>query len=339
MLALLRNYHRGAPSPKPTLFPTISSRAFHKNVSHLHRSYLYVPCSSEKMLEKSLKCGSDVVIYDLEDSVSPKPEDKAAARRRLKSFLRDRSESGLKQMNVSVRVNSVSTPLFQQDIADIVSESLVDSIVLPKIHSKDDLDIVAAAVSRARTNFDQKPLEIIPSIESAKGMFNIGSIAAWSPSATGNSRGGVISALMFAAEDYCADTKIIRTITRHELLYTRSQIVITAKAFGLEAIDMVCINYKDPEFLKDEASEARRLGFTGKQAIHPTQIEVINKAFVPTAEEIHLAARIVKAMDEAHGAQRGAVGLDGVMIDAPMILQAQITLKVAKDAGLDIPSV
>ncbi|TFY76212.1 hypothetical protein EWM64_g7799 [Hericium alpestre] len=148
----------------------------------------------------------------------------------------------------------------------------------------------------------------------------------------------------FAAEDYCADTSVIRTRSRQELLYTRSKIVNVAKAFGLHAIDMVCVNYKDVDYLKDECADGRRLGFNGKQAIHPAQVDVIHSTFVPTPEEISRAAKILHLMAQTHAAEKGAVGLDmgdekgsKEMIDAPMLKQAEQTVKAARAAGLEIP--
>jgi len=169
-------------------------------------------------------------------------------------------------------------------------------------------------------------------------MWNLGTIAQWK-SDHGPELGGRLSALLFAAEDFCADTAIIRSPSRRELLYARSQIVIVAKAFGLDAIDMVCVNYKDNEYLKEECLDGRQLGFTGKQAIHPSQIDIIQTTFVPTSGEILRAAKILRAMERAHAAERGAVGLEGEMIDAPMLKQAEKTIKIAKAAGLEVPHI
>ncbi|KAF8967068.1 Pyruvate/Phosphoenolpyruvate kinase-like domain-containing protein [Flammula alnicola] len=301
----------------------------------LNRSYLYVPASSDRMLEKSITSGSDVIIYDLEDSVSPAPEDKSSARLRLRTFLEEQQQR-LNPLHVAIRVNDVTSPFFREDISQIVSHSLVRSLILPKIHSHYDLDLVSDEVSVARKSLDMPPLRLIPSIESARAMWNLGAIAQWK-STHGPVSGGILSALLFAAEDYCADTSIIRTASRRELLFTRSQIVIAAKAFGLDAVDMVCVNFRDLEALRDECVDGRQLGFTGKQAIHPTQVEVINSTFVPTEGEIIRAAKILQTMKKAHESQKGAVGLDGYMIDAPMIKQAQKTIEVAESAGLQIP--
>ncbi|KAK7014094.1 hypothetical protein VNI00_019416 [Paramarasmius palmivorus] len=247
------------------------------------------------MLEKSNTSNSDVIIYDLEDSVAP--GSKHDARDRLKAFLK-------------------------------LSLPQVQTVVLPKIHSAQDLHYANRVI--------QRDVRIVASIESAKAMWNLGEIAGWK--SEGGAEGGVLSGLLFAAEDYCADTSIIRTKTRQELLYTRSQIAIAAKAFGVEAIDMVCIHYKDLEYLKDECQDGRRLGFTGKQAIHPNQVDTIQSTFVPTPQEITRAAKILHQMKTAHASEKGAIGLDGEMIDAPMIKQAEGVVRIAKAAGLEIPT-
>jgi len=213
----------------------------------------------------------------------------------------------------------------------------VQTLVLPKIRSAEDLHYVSQAIFNASKSASRNSvLNIIPSIESARASWSLGSIASWK-SAHGFASGGRLTALLFAAEDYCADTSIIRTPSRRELLYTRSQIVIAAKAFGLEAIDMVCVNYKDLVYLKDECVDGRQLGFTGKQAIHPGQVEIIQSTFVPTSKEIIRAAKILHGMHVAHAAAKGAVGLEGEMIDAPMLKQAENIITIAKAAGLEIP--
>jgi len=316
--------------------PQIRSRNVSTDVS-LRRSYLYVPASSDRMLEKSLTTKSDMIIYDLEDSVSPSPSDKASARNRLQKFLTHANLPDPER--IAVRINDINTSFFQQDISQILRCPNVQTLVLPKIHSVQDLHHISRELyTTSRTFPHHTPMRLVTSIESAKSLWNLGSIAGWK-SEYGSDLGGTLSALLFAAEDYCVDTSIIRSPSRRELLYTRSQIVIAAKAFGLDAIDMVCVNYKDLAYLKNECQDGRQLGFDGKQAIHPTQVEVIQSTFVPTSEEMLRAAKIIHQMEMAHASQKGAVGLEGEMIDAPMLKQALKTVRIAKAAGLRIPQV
>ncbi|KIJ17923.1 pro-3S-lyase [Paxillus involutus ATCC 200175] len=310
----------------------------------LRRSYLYVPASSGRMLEKSLTLATppDVVIYDLEDSVPPSAYDKKTARERLHQFLRCTPEQNLPPPNrVAVRLNDVNTPFFKDDITEILKHPSVGTLVLPKIHSVRDLHEVSRAIRTS--NLSHTPLRIVASIESARSVFGLGEIASWK-SEFGAEQGGELAALLFAAEDYCADTSVVRTTSRQELLFVRSQIVIAAKAFGLEAIDMVCVNYKDPRYLHEECEDGRRLGFTGKQAIHPNQVDTVNSTFVPSFKEILRAATILHQMSAAHSSQKGAFGLamEGggkEMIDAPMLKQAENIIQLARAAGLDIPHV
>ncbi|KAK1236258.1 hypothetical protein PQX77_000492 [Marasmius sp. AFHP31] len=326
------------------------------------------------MLEKSRAVNSDIIIYDLEDSVSPAAQDKASARDRLKAFLNvralslvllsftqvgEQTKNNLPASNrIAVRVNDVTTPFFAEDVSAILQIPTVTTVVLPKVNAKEDLHYASKHIHQAyQRNPRENPLRIVSSVESARSLWNIGDIAGWK-SEHGDVEGGVVSGLLFAAEDYCADTSIVRTRSRQELLYTRSQIAIAAKAFGLEAIDMVCIHYKDLDYLREECEDGRRLGFTGKQAIHPTQVDTILSTFVPTSEgmpisfefqgqkltagtfrlEITRAAKILHKMESAHASQKGAIGLDGEMIDAPMIKQAERIVKVAKAASLEIPT-
>ncbi|KAH9854738.1 citrate lyase beta subunit [Lenzites betulinus] len=300
------------------------------------------------MLEKSLTTSSDVIIYDLEDSVPPSPADKSGARARLAHFLSTRAGDLPSHERIAVRLNSNATPFFAEDILQAMRLPSIRTLVLPKIHSAQDLDHVSEEIFLAYKghklrNPDGLPVQIVASIESARAMHNLGEIVGWK-SRYGTALGGTLSALLFAAEDYCADTGIIRTTSRQELLYTRSHIVVTAKAFKLKAIDMVCVNYKNLDYLRDECEDGRRLGFTGKQAIHPTQVDTIQSTFVPSPKEILRAARILKQMDKAHLANRGAAGLEleggGMeMIDAPMIKQAENVVRIANAAGLEIPDV
>lgn len=324
---------------------TLSTAGNGKTDQTLRRSYLYVPSSSDRMLDKSLSTPSDVIIYDLEDSVPPSPHDKDSARQRLSTFLSHTPEHKLPHPErIAVRLNDITTPFFDNDISEILKSPFVRTLVLPKIHSVRDLHHVSRAIrtSRAKTS-TPFPIRIVASVESARSAWNLGEIASWT-SEYGPDAGGKLGALLFAAEDYCADTSVVRTPSRLELLYVRSQIAIAAKAFGLDSIDMVCVNYKDLNYLKDECEDGRRLGFNGKQAIHPTQVDIIHSTFVPTEKEILRAAKILHQMEAAHSSQKGAFGLEmegggKEMIDAPMLKQAENIIRVAKAAGLEIPGV
>ncbi|KAB5594273.1 Citrate lyase subunit beta-like protein [Ceratobasidium theobromae] len=292
-----------------------------------------VPASNDRMLQKSLASPSDALIYDLEDSVAP--NEKYRARTALIDFLQKQPPEHAQR--TFVRLNALDTSQFQDDILTMACPT---RIVMPKIHSVDYLDKVAFLSTKAG-----RPLNIIASIESARGLWDAGRIAGWNHTA----RSGVgdkvaVSALLFAAEDYCADTSIIRTRSRHELLYPRSQMATAAKAFGLQCFDMVCVNYQDETVLREECEEARRLGYDGKQAIHPNQVSIIQSTFVPTEKELLRASKIIAQMERSHASSTGAFGLDVSgdgknieMIDAPLLKQAEATIAKARAAGLKIP--
>ncbi|CAE6439426.1 unnamed protein product [Rhizoctonia solani] len=256
--------------------------------SRLQRSLLYVPSSNDRMLQKSLSSPSDALIYDLEDSVAP--NEKKRARTALLGFLQ--SQPPEHASRTFVRLNAIDTPQFVDDITTVLKWEHLQGIVMPKIHSASYLDQVASYVPEGR------PLNIIASIESARGLWDAGHIAGWKAGQGAGNKVAVSSLLMATA----------------------------AKAFGVQCIDMVCVNYKDTNVLRDECEEARRLGYDGKQAIHPNQVEIIQSTFVPTEKEITRAAKVISQMARSHASSTGAFGLDSgsgnvEMIDAPMLKQ------------------
>ncbi|KAG9032825.1 hypothetical protein FRB95_000991 [Tulasnella sp. JGI-2019a] len=315
----------------------LQTQAFSReDYAHLRRALLYVPSSSQKMLNKSLSTPVDTLIYDLEDSVAP--AQKVNAQRSLTQFF---SKHNLPRASeIAVRVNEVRTPMILDDVTAALSSPNVTTLVVPKVHGVTMLNNLSAILRDVGTSCPTRssPIQIIASIESAKALQNIYSIASWKDDRA------YVSALLFAAEDYCADTSIQRTRSRLELLYARSHVVNAAKAYGIQAIDMVCVDYKDPEYLAEECEDGRRLGFDGKQAIHPTQVETIQKTFAPSDKDISRAIAIISQMEVARAARgSGAFGLetqDGrtEMIDEPMVKQAQKVIERARRAGLDIPS-
>ncbi|KAJ7601103.1 Pyruvate/Phosphoenolpyruvate kinase-like domain-containing protein [Mycena floridula] len=199
--------------------------------SGLRRAYLYVPSSNERMLEKSMsETASDVLPYDLEDSVAPA----AGARENLTRFLAKPHK--LSASKVAVRVNGISTSFFEDDISEILRIPTVGAIVMPKIHSAEDLEDVLEKVRKAALRTSRA--------SRVKPMWNLRDIASWT------FKTGPDGAIVSALSTDCANTSIIRSSLREELLYIRSQIVLAAKAFELEAIDMVCINCRDNEHFK-----------------------------------------------------------------------------------------
>ncbi|POY70430.1 hypothetical protein BMF94_6577 [Rhodotorula taiwanensis] len=306
------------------------------------RALLYVPGSNGKMLEKMVGGGTsssatattllavpDVVTLDLEDSV--RIEKKAEARQLVARTLKSAPTGG--RTKRFVRVNSGQRGL--DDLEAILACPNLDGILLPKINSASELVAFTNFIDEhAPTEMGTSPLKVVASIESPLGLLNMREIVTASPRVGG---------LLFAAEDYCASSRLIRTPSRLEMLYARSSVVAVAHAYGLAAIDLVCVKYKGDDaerILREESEEGRRLGFTGKQAIHPAQVPIIQEAFAPSSVEIARARAILEQYDlGARDSGAGAYGLTGQdgtveMIDAPMLLQAQGILEAAKAAGL-----
>ncbi|PAV17277.1 citrate lyase beta subunit [Pyrrhoderma noxium] len=314
----------------------VSAPASIEETPRLRRSYLYVPSSDERKLNKSLQTNSDVIIYDLEDSVDERSKD--LAREKLHKFLTDPEIVLPFRERIAVRVNAVSTRHFKKDVETLIGINGISTIVLPKIHGKNDLDNCYKPICKKleKTRNFKGPLNIVASIESAQALVLIDRITNWEYK--GKRKHAVLSGLLFAAEDYCADTSITRTKNFQELLYARSKIATYARAYKLEAIDMVCTALHDPSQLQLECQSARELGFSGKQAIHPDQVETILNTFVPSDKEIERAQKILSQMAESNKEGKGAFGLvsesgASEMIDEPMVKQATNTLRLAKAAG------
>ncbi|ODO08670.1 citrate lyase subunit beta-like protein [Cryptococcus wingfieldii CBS 7118] len=294
------------------------------------RAMLYVPGSNPRMLEKSLSSPADSIAYDLEDSVSPGK--KTEARKLISDLLNgERRPRG----EVVARVNAIGTGYEEEDLDAVLRTRHVEAIALPKTDCPDHIEYVISRINALSAPHKRSgqpgAIKIIAMIENARAMMAIESIA--------QSGKGHLDALLFAAEDYCADVGLTRTPTREELLYPRSKLVTTAKAFGLQAIDLVCVNYKDKSVLADESEEGKRLGFDGKQAIHPEQIDIIHSSFAPSEKAILKAARVKFSFEHHDNLGKGAYTLDGVMIDAPVYKQATKLLAKAEAAGLSLPRV
>ncbi|AXA49857.1 citrate lyase subunit beta-like protein [Malassezia restricta] len=284
------------------------------------RSLLYVPGSSDKMLAKSRSVRADMLVYDLEDSVAR--HRKQAARSMVAEALSSAPPGG---PTLGVRINAPSSEpdLARADVDAVLRSERVESLVLPKVESARDLALVASAASPS------VPLSLVLSVESASSLLRMPTIlehASLGPHVR-------VAALLFASEDYCAATGVQRTRDLRSLLYPRAQMATIAKAYGLQAIDMVCIEYKDDAYLREECRDGASLGFDGKQAIHPAQLDAIHAAYSPSKEDVDMARAVLDAYRQGAREGRGAVGLahhgKEIMIDAPMLLQAQRTLERA----------
>jgi len=217
----------------------------------------------------------------------------------------------------------VESGLAVEDLKMIASVSdKIHGIVIPKVEGPWHLDMVRTLLTQYGNYESVINLNLLASIESAKAVVSLKEIC-------GYNLFPKLDALVFASEDYCANTGMIRTPGALELLYARSAVVNYAVAYDLHAIDMVCIHYKDPQFLQQEAKEACEMGFHGKQAIHPSQIPLIYEAFKPNEKTLSFAKRVIEGNQHNQQQGKGAFELDGKMIDMPVVKWAHNILRRA----------
>ena len=288
------------------------------------RSLLYIPGNSPGMLQNCSIYGSDGVLLDLEDAISISEKD--SARKLVKHAL---LSLDFGDVECVVRINGRDTPFFEADLAEIIPAA-PDAIRLPKVDSADDVIEADRIITRIETERGLEPgsIGIQAMLETARAIVNVNSIAAASPRLVGLTLGG---------QDLAADLGIKATKAGLELLYAKSAVVIAARAFGLEAFDTVYTDVADLEGLAEAAAISVSLGFSGKAAIHPSQIPVIHAAFAPTEKEVAKAARIIDAAKDAMAKGLGVIAVDGRMVDAPVVAQAARTLELAVLAGMEVP--
>lgn len=291
------------------------------------------------MLTKSLGLKSDNITYDLEDSVTPtaKPQARRSLREHLTTGLPDaKRPSAIREL--AVRINAVSTPFALDDLTALATIPQVDAIVIPKVNSASDLTFVTDALRHlaperhsSSSSPSSNPIKLIALIESARAIMDLSSICSASP---------YLSGLIFAAEDFALDMSLTRTPSLSEFLYARSAIATAARAASLPStIDLVCTSYKGDEGLarlEEECRGGKAMGFNGKQCIHPSQVETVQRLFAPAEKEVEWAVRIVIADEKAARAGRGAWTLDGAMIDAPVVGKAKAIVAKAESCDMDI---
>jgi len=291
------------------------------------RSILSVPGHVKKMHEKAFNSNSDVVMFDLEDSVPP--NEKKRARGIVNASLEEFDWSG---KIVSIRINQSETPFAYKDIVEIVEANgkVIDSLVLPKVDSEKDIHFVERLIGSIELNSGiSKKIGLEASIESAAGLENISRIAKADPR---------LESLVFGIADYSSSIGLELSSDSghgeneediypgHRWHFELSRIVMSANANNLSAIDAPYGNFRDPEGLRRSAKLSAALGFDGKWAIHPDQIEIINQIYTPSSESIERAKKIIEAYNRVKSEGKGAVELEGKMIDQATIRLAEKTL-------------
>ena len=280
------------------------------------RSNLSVPGHIAKMHGKASESNADVVMLDLEDSVPV--EAKQAAREQVIASLQDLN---WEKKTVTVRINALDTPFAYRDLLEVVEKvgHIIDAIVIPKVNHPGDMyfaDRMLNGIEMA--NARQNPVGIEASIETAEGLLHASRIARAS---------GRVKTLVFGIADYSASIgarlvsisghgeKEEELYPGHRWHFAISNMVMNAKAHGCMAIDAPYGNFKDLDGLRRSAVMAGALGCDGKWAIHPTQIDIINEVFTPSQEEIALAKKVIEANNQAKAEGKGAVAVEGRMVD------------------------
>ncbi len=295
----------------------------------LFRSLIFVPGNRPNMLERALGFNADVVMVDLEDSVPP--AEKLAAREVAREWVPKLSRSGSGAgRKIMVRVNSLDTGLTRDEVEAVAGPDLY-GISLGKPESVWDIReidrIIGAAESTA--GLAARQLKLIPWIENARAVMAAQQIGTAS---------GRIVALAFGAEDYTNDMGVERTDLGGEVYSPRCGVPIAARAAGVAALDSPFVGFRDVDGLRQDALAARQMGYAGKFAIHPSQLDVINEVFSPSAEQVEYARRVMDAWDRAEAEGRGSADLDGRMIDVPVWKRAQNLLSLAEAVDAQRPA-
>jgi len=283
----------------------------------LRRAFLYTPGDDERKIEKACTFKADCVCVDLEDAVSPlkKEEARLIAAHTLGTLDFGKSER-------LVRINASATPYFLPDLR-IVIDAVPQGIVIPKIEDAQTLQYVDGFLEafEVKNELPIGSIRLIAIIETARSFVNLKEICEATPRLT---------ALIFGAEDLAVSLGARRTPASQEVFYARSQMVLYAVAYKLDAIDLVCNNYKDFDVTKTEALEGAQMGYCGKQVIHPNQIPVVQEAFSPTAEEVEKAKQIKMEYEQQMAEGKGALGMKGNLVDMPVYRQAKQLLEKAE---------
>ena len=276
----------------------------------LLRSLIFVPGNRPNMLERALGFNADVVMVDLEDSVPP--AEKVNAREVAREWIPRLRQAGRRVM---FRANALDTGLTRDELEALICPDLY-GVSVGKAESPDEVldSDQLIGVTEAAAGLEPGSIKFIPWIENARAVMTAGQIAMCSDR---------IIAVAFGSEDYADDMSLERSDTGEEVYYGRAVVPVAARAARVAALDAPFVRFREPDALEQDAGMARQLGYTGKFAIHPAQIEVINKVFSPSEEELAYARKVVEAWNRAEAEGRGSADLDGRMIDVPVIKRAQ----------------
>ncbi len=284
----------------------------------LLRSLIFVPGNRVNMLERAVRFDADVIMVDLEDSVPP--AEKVNARNLAAQWTQKLVRPGRKVM---VRCNSLDTGLTRDEAAAVIGSHLY-GISVGKTETPWDLQEIDRIIAplESAAGLEAGKVKVIPWIESARAVMNVQQMAQASPR---------VIALAFGAEDYTNDMGIQRTDDGAEVYLPRAATAIAARAGGVASLDSPYVAFRNPEGLAADARTARQMGYNGKFAIHPAQIETINATFSPQPEDVAYAREVVDAWNRAEAQGHGSLDLNGKMVDVPVVKRAQNLLALVAE--------
>jgi citrate lyase subunit beta/citryl-CoA lyase len=274
------------------------------------RSLLFAPAVRPDFMAKLPERGADAVVVDCEDATP------AGAKDLARQHVREHVPALAEQCKVTVRVNAVASEWFADDINDgVVPE--VAAIVVPKIDSVDALNTVSAALEANGLGH----IGVIAGIETALGVADARLLLAHER----------VVAAYFGAEDFIADMGGIRTASNEEVLYARSAVALAARLGGVPLLDQVVTDFRDDDRFIAECAQARAIGYSGKLCIHPGQVALANAAFIPSADEVDRARRLLEVYENATSEGLAAIDFEGQMVDEPLAVQARRIIATADE--------
>ena len=274
------------------------------------RSLLFAPAVRPDFIAKLPERGADAVVVDCEDATP------AGAKDLARQHVREHVPALAEQCKVTVRVNAVASEWFADDINDgVVPE--VAAIVVPKIDSVDALNTISAALEANGLG----QIGVIAGIETALGVADARLLLAHER----------VVAAYFGAEDFIADMGGIRTASNEEVLYARSAVALAARLGGVPLLDQVVTDFRDDDRFIAECAQARAIGYSGKLCIHPGQVALANAAFIPSADEVDRARRLLEVYENATSEGLAAIDFEGQMVDEPLAVQARRIIATADE--------
>ncbi|WP_441278964.1 HpcH/HpaI aldolase/citrate lyase family protein [Tardiphaga sp. 172_B4_N1_3] len=279
------------------------------------RSHLFMPGSNPRALEKARSVAADGIILDLEDAVAP--DAKGTARDATAQTL---AAGGFGKREVIIRINALDSPWWIDDVT-MAGKAKPDGILVPKISSVEDLSAVADRLSDIGADMS---IKVWAMIETSRAILHAEELAAASRDSENR-----LAGFVFGPNDIARETRIRMMPGRAAMLPMITHCVLATRLHGLEILDGPYSNFSDTEGFIAEAEQGRDIGFDGKTLIHPSQIEACNKVFTPPDDEVAQARRIIAAFEQPENAKRGAIQLDGKMVERLHADMAKRTIAIS----------